>query len=79
MALVVVAKHQQSQPGEGGGETLVPAQMLPEAVAEEDAAQDWACWLPVAGVQLTTNSVQGKFLRKFYQIKVHCERARSEW
>ena len=79
MALVVVAKHQQTQPGEGDGETLVPAQMLPEAVAEEDAAQDWACWLPVAGVQLTTNSVQEKYFGKFYQIKVHCEQARSEW
>ena len=60
MSNMVVTEHQEAQLGEGTGQTLVPAQMFPEAVTEEDAADHRTCWLPVPGVQLGTRGSVGE-------------------
>ena len=54
--LVIVTKHHEALLREGVGEPLVPAQMLPEPVAEEDGRPHPPVppWPPVAGEQLVT-------------------------
>ena len=54
--LVIVTKHHEALLREGVGEPLVPAQMLPEPVAEEDGRPHPPVphGPPVAGEQLVT-------------------------
>ena len=71
--LVIVTKHHEALLREGVGEPLVPAQMLPEAVTEENAADHWLYRLPVPRVQLGTRFSGGNC-----QINPFAT-ARSEW
>ena len=73
VALVVVSKHQEPELCELTGQSIVPTQMLPEAVTEENAADHGLHGLPVARVQLETRFSVGKC-----QINPFAT-ARSEW
>ena len=56
VALVVVTEHQEAELGQLSGQTIVPAEMLSEAVTEEDTAHHLLRGLPVASVQLGQES-----------------------
>ena len=58
MPLVVVTEDEKAELGEMVGETVVPAEMFPEAVTEEDTPHHRLGRLPVAGVELGPGSIQ---------------------
>ena len=79
--LVIVAEHQQPLRDERGGQLLVPAQVLPEPVAEEHRAAHRACALraraPVARVQLVAAHVRQGVRHQDHRGRGSCGAATS--
>ena len=76
--LVIVAEHQQPLRDERGGQLLVPAQVLPEPVAEEHRAAHRACArAPVARVQLVAAHVRQGVRHQDHRGRGSCGAATS--